>query len=69
MSLDYSNELIEFRNSNKAYVIIDTDNVDEVMKAIAPAKYVSGVNFQEYFIKDCNNYNESYSKTIQINKF
>lgn len=55
MSLDYPNELEEFRNNNKAYVIIDPDNVDEVMKAIAPAEYRNEDNFQVCSLKICNN--------------
>jgi hypothetical protein len=55
MSLDYPNELREFRNNNKAYVIIDPDNIDEVMKAIAPAEYRNEDNFQVCSLKTCNN--------------
>lgn len=54
MSIAYPNEDIEFKNNNKAYVIIDAGNVDEVMNMISPAKYDNMENFQGISIKDCN---------------
>lgn len=54
MSIDYPNELVEFKNNNKAYVIIDSGNIDEVMNMISPAKYSNENNFQGCSIKDCD---------------
>ncbi|OAA83555.1 hypothetical protein [Clostridium ljungdahlii] len=59
MSIDYPNEGKEFAEENKAYVIIDADNVDKVMELIAPEKYRDKKNFQGCYIKDCESCIES----------
>lgn len=64
MSIDYPNELVEFKNNNKSYVIIDAGNVDEVMNMISPVEYKNGNNFQGCSIKDCSTCTE-ISKTCR----
>lgn len=54
MSIDYPNEPGEFRNNNRAYVIIDPDNIEDVMKAIAPEKYNNRDKFKACSLKICN---------------
>jgi hypothetical protein len=55
MSIDYPNELTEFKNSNKAYVVIDIYNVDKVMNAIAPELITNKNHFKSYRLKVCSN--------------
>lgn len=62
MSIDYINERAAFRENNKAYVIIDANNVDEVMKLIAPTEKRSSDYFQGCSIKVCNDCNDKNSK-------
>lgn len=60
MSLHYPNAGREFANNYKAYVIIDPNNVDEVIKLIVPAGIENTtnidkkVNFQGCYIKSCD---------------
>lgn len=54
MSLDYPNAGREFMNNNKAYIIMDAKDIDEVMKLIAPIIHRNNSNFQGCSIKDCS---------------
>lgn len=55
MSIDYPNELLKFTRENRAYVIIDPDNVDAVMEAISPLQeHAAKSRFKTYQLKVCN---------------
>lgn len=54
MSIDYPNEGTKFAEKNKAYVIIDNTDCEEVMKLISPKEGSNSDHFSVCSIKDCN---------------
>ncbi len=71
MSIDYPNELLKFTSENKAYVIIDPDNVDAVMDGISPLQeHAAKSRFKTSQLKVCSRCTEMkkscFNKKISV---